>query len=150
MRDSIGIVQAMLETGAIGVLDIQTISFYSFEEWKNKIFTPIFNPCSHVSILYTDTDKENVWLHTRGLRKFGRPDVSIENVKKSNIDDAMDIINQIIIYSSKGSFFKNSSKLHTSNGKSFIINFTFADDYENIDFNNAYYKIVWKDCELVE
>ncbi|OUM58800.1 hypothetical protein PIROE2DRAFT_15853 [Piromyces sp. E2] len=151
MKDVIGIVQAFLETGAIGVLDLQIISLYSSDEWKNKIFIPKFNPCSHVNILCTDIDKEIIWLHTRGLRKYGRPDVSIENVNKSNIDDPIDIINQIIIYSSKGSFFRNSSKLHTSKGKTFIINLTFIEDYDNVDFNNAaYYKIMWNECKLVE
>jgi len=147
MKNTIGIIQALLETGAIGVLDLQTFSLYSSEEWKDKFFTPTFNPGSHVTILFSDMDDGSLWLHTRGLRKFGRPDVSIEDVSENDTKNATDIINQMIYYSSKGTFFKKSTKLHTPEGKSFIINPSFVEDYDNSDFNNAYYKLSWKECK---
>lgn len=38
----------------------------------------------------------NIWLHTRGLRKFGRPDISIENIHESDVDKAVRVANQMI------------------------------------------------------
>jgi len=128
MRDAIGIIQAFIETGAIAVLDYQTFTLYTSEEWTNKIFTPDFNPYSHVTILVSTMDDGKLWLHTRGLRKFGRPDVSMENVSENDKKDASDVINQMIFYSSKGILFENSTKLHTPKEKSFIINPTYGSE----------------------
>ena len=54
----------------------------------------------------------NIWLHTRGLRKFGRPDISIENVPESEENKVVRIANQMIYYSSLGVLFNKKVKLH--------------------------------------
>lgn len=91
----------------------------------------------------------NIWLHTRGLRKFGRPDISIENVPESEENKVVRIANQMIYYSSLGVFFNKKVKLHLYKDKeeAVIINPKFVGDYENVDFNNAYCKLLWKECE---
>ncbi len=48
--------------------------------------------------------------HTRGLRKFGRPDVSIENIDESEVDKAVKVANQMIFYSAQGMLFNKKSK----------------------------------------
>ena len=51
MRNVIGFVQALIETGAVGVLDVQTFKLFTSEEWTNNIFTQEFNPYDHATIL---------------------------------------------------------------------------------------------------
>lgn len=149
MRNTIGVVQAFLDTGAIAVLDMQTFSLYSVEEFSEKIFSKDFDVYSHVKILLSKMEDGNIWLHTRGLRKFGRPDVSIENIDESDVDKAVRIANQMIFYSAQGMLFNKKVKLHPYKDKedSFIVNPKFIEDYENIDFNNAYCKLLWEECE---
>jgi len=150
MRNVIGLVQAFVETGALGVLDLQTFTLLSSEEWTETIFKKEFNPYSHFTIITSEMDDGTVWVHTRGMRKFGRPDVSIVGVQKVDVNDAMQVAKQVLYYGCLGVFFSKATKLHTHVGKSFHIFPRYVDDRENDDFNNAYYEIAWADCTLVE
>lgn len=149
LRNTIGVVQAFLDTGAIAVLDMQTFSLYSASEFTEKIFSKDLDIYSHVKILISKMKDGNIWLHTRGLRKFGRPDISIENIHESDVNKAVRVANQMIFYSSLGVLFNKKTKLHTHKEETFIVNPKFIEDYENIDFNNAYCKLLWEECEQV-
>jgi len=149
LRNTIGVVQAFIDTGAIAVLDMQTFSLYSAEEFTEKIFSKEFDVYSHVKILISKMEDGNIWLHTRGLRKFGRPDISIENIPESEENKAVRITNQMIFYSAQGVLFNKKVKLHPYKEEAVIINPKFIEDYENIDFNNAYCKLLWEECEQV-
>lgn len=150
MRNVIGFVQAFLDEGAIGVLDLQTFTLFSAEEWEQGIFGQEFDPYQHVTILVSEVVEGIYWLHTRGMRKFGRPDIGIENVDAEEIEDAAQVINQMIYYGSLGAFFSRATKLHTHTGKAYIVKPEFVEDFDNPDYNNAYYQLLWQDCELVE
>ena len=149
LRNTIGVVQAFIDAGAIAVLDMQTFSLYSALEFTEKIFSKDLDIYSHVKILISKMEDGNIWLHTRGLRKFGRPDISIENVPGSEENKVVRIANQMIYYSSLGELFNKKVKLHLYKDKeeAVIINPKFVGDYENVDFNNAYCKLLWKECE---
>lgn len=146
MRNTIGFVQALLETGAKGVLDLQTFSLHSPEEWTDKFFGREFNPNNHVVILSSEMEDGSVWLHTRGMRKFGRPDIGIERVGTGETEDAIQVIGQMIYYGSLGAFFDKDVKLHTHNKKAYTVKPHFVNDYENGDYNNAYYNVLWGEC----
>lgn len=147
MRNAIGFVQALVENNAVGVLDLQTFTLYTPEEWTKGIFEQEFNPYAHVTILASEMKDGSVWLHTRGMRKFGRPDISMENVPKDEIDNVAGVVNQMIYYGVLGVFFSKPAKLHTHNGLSCIVKPEFIDDLNNPDFNNSYYRILWNECE---
>lgn len=146
MRNVIGYIQAFMENGAFGVLDLQTFTLYTPDEWKNKIFLREFSPYDHVVIL-TSEENDGMWLHTRGMRKFGRPDISVENVGKNDVEEVAQVINQMIYYGALGIFFAQPTKLHTYSGNAYIVRPEFVNDFDNVDFNNAYYRIDWQECE---
>ena len=52
-----------------------------------------------------------------------------------------DIINQMIYYGGEGAVFKEQIKINLSSEESYIVNTEFINDFDNDDFNNAYYKI---------
>lgn len=150
MRNTIGFIQALIENDAIGVLDLQTFTLYSSQEWTNKFFEQEFNPYNHVTILSSEMEDGFMWLHTRGMRKFGRPDIGIEKVAVNEVENAVQVINQMIYYGSLGAFFDKEIKLHTYNGKAYIVKPEFVNDYENTDYNNSYYRFLWQECKCVE
>ena len=76
-----------------------------------------------------DGEDKTVWLHTRGMRKFGRPDISLEQVESSKIETAAQIINQMIYYGAAGAFFKRPVKLHTQQDLTYLIKPAYVDDY---------------------
>lgn len=150
MRNVIGFVQALVETGAVAVLDLLTFTLFTPEEWTENIFALDFDPYAHVVILESVMEDGSVWLHTRGLGKFGRPDISLENVDNNEIEQAVRVVNQLLYYSVLGAFFSRPTKVHTHTGQAYIVNAKFHDDFDNPDFNNAFYQISWKECELAE
>lgn len=104
-------------------------------------FEKEINAQNHVVILISE-ENGKYWLHTRGMAKFGRPDISIANVCEEEIEDSKQVIGQMIYYGGQGVFFQDNVKLHIHNGKSYVVNAEFIDDFDNVDFNNAYYKVM--------
>ncbi len=149
LRNTIGVVQAFLDTGAIAVLDLQIFSLYSAEDFTEKIFSKELDVYSHVKNLISEMEDGKIWLHTRGMCKFGRPDISIENIPKSEENTAVRVSNQMIFCSAQGMLFNKKVKLHPykDKEKAIIINPEFVEDYENVDFNNAYCRLSWDECE---
>lgn len=148
MRNAIGFVQALVEDGAVGVLDLLTFTLFSAEEWEKIIFEAEFTPYSHTVILESEEEEGSIWLHTRGMRKFGRPDISMEKVPKRDVLNASQVVDQMIFYGALGVFFSKQVKLHTRSGMSCIVTPKFIEDMDNPDFNNSYYKILWSECQL--
>ena len=149
MQDTIGIVQALAEQGAAAILDLQTFSLFSADEWNDTYFAREFDPYAHADILVSETDN-GVWLHTRGMRKFGRPDISLENVPTDCSETALQLVNQMIYYAVMGAFYYQDSKFNIPNGVNYIVHPTFVGDMECPDFNNCYYRIHWEECTVAE
>lgn len=140
MRNTVGIIEAFIDKGAVGILDPQVITLYSPEEWTERFFDKEVNAQNHVMIL-TSQEEDGYWLHTRGMAEFGRPDIGISNVPEEKISDYAQVINQMIFYGGQGLFFDKDTRLHTPDGRSFVIRPEFVNDFENDDYNNAYYNV---------
>ncbi len=138
MRNVIGIIQALIDKGAVGIMDPQTINLYSPEQWTDRFFDKEVNAQNHVKILFSK-EENGYWLHTRGMAEFGRPDIGINDVPEEKLHDYEQVINQMIYYGGQGVFFEKDTRLHTFDGKAFVIHPEFVNDFENEDYNNAYY-----------
>jgi hypothetical protein len=147
LRNAIGIIRAFLDGGAVAVLDLQTFTLYSAAEFTDRFFGKPFNGFDHVAILTSDAENGELWLHTRGMRKFGRPDVSIEHVDPEELPWAVGVAKQLIYYGVEGAFFAGKRvKLHISPEEAFLVSPELVDDPDNDDFNNVYYQLLWEDC----
>ena len=140
MRNTIGIIEAFIDKGAKGVLDLQTFTLYSPKEWTDRFFGKEVNAQNHVIIMFSE-EEGGYWVHTRGMAEFGRPDYGISNVPKDKLEDYKQVIDQMVFYGGQGILFKGKAKLHTFNGKTFEVSTEFVNDFENDDYNNAYYNV---------
>lgn len=140
MRNLIGICEAFIDKGAKGILDLQTFTLYSPEEWTERFFGKDVNAQNHVIIMFSE-DEDGYWIHTRGMAEFGRPDYGINNVPEDKLEDYKQVVDQMVFYGGQGLFFKGKAKLHTLNGKTFEVEAEFVNDFENDDYNNAYYNV---------
>lgn len=141
MRNVIGFVQALVEQGACGVLDLLTFSLLDPTKWTKRFFEKEINAQNHVVILISK-EEDRYWLHTRGMAEFGRPDISIKEIEEDDLHDYKQIIDQMIFYGGQGAFFDGNVKLHTYDRKTFMVKVEFINDFDNDDFNNAYYDVV--------
>jgi hypothetical protein len=101
LRDAIGLVSFLLDNGGVAVLDPQIIKWWRADDWRRQIFEP--GPTAQalsrqVTILSSDdeTTPGRVWLHTRGLRKFARPDLSLRGVPAQVPQTAVDLVRRFI------------------------------------------------------
>ena len=140
MKNVIGIIQAFIDKGAVGILDPQTFTLWSPEEWTDKLFGRDVDAIRHVRLL-SSKEGNTYWLHTRGMAEFGRPDIGIYDVPKEKVRDYAQVIEQMIHYGGNGLFFNGDTRLHTAGGKTFVIRPKFISDFENDDYNNAYYNV---------
>lgn len=140
MRNLIGICEAFIDKGAKGVLNLQTFTLYSPKEWTDRFFGKDVNAQNHVLIMFSKEDN-GYWIHTRGMAEFGRPDYGISKVPEDKLEDYKQVIDQMVFYGGQGLVFKGSAKLHTFNGKTFRVSTEFVNDFDNDDYNNAYYNV---------
>ncbi len=98
LRSTIGIVQAMIEAGAVGVVDA-AMHWWSASDWTKNVFGPD-KPSflTHVAILGSADEKHPgaMWLHTRGMRLFGRPDLSVRGLNDATQQPATDLIVRLV------------------------------------------------------
>ena len=69
MRNTIGIIEAFIDKGAKGVLDLQTFTLYSPKEWTDRFFGKEVNAQNHVIIMFSE-EEGGYWIHTRGMAEF--------------------------------------------------------------------------------
>ncbi|HEY6984952.1 MAG TPA: hypothetical protein VH375_02635, partial [Rhodanobacteraceae bacterium] len=78
LRDLVGTITALVDLGGIAVVDPQMLSLFGPAEWRARFFaSDEFVPRNHIVILASDDDHApgRQWIHTRGMRKFARPDI---------------------------------------------------------------------------
>ncbi len=150
LRNAIGFVQAAAETGTAAVLDLQTLELYSPEDWRERVFSFQFHPYCHVNAMISPEPGGTLWLHTRGMRKFGRPDIGMEGVPQGELDQAKAAIDQMIFYGAQGAVFSRPAKLHLSTGGSCTVFPELSGDLEDPDYNNEHYRLLWEACEFEE
>jgi hypothetical protein len=140
LKNAIGIIQAIIETNVVAILDLQIMEWFKPEEWSKKFFEPQAPiSFSHVVILWSE-ENNNVWLHTRGMRKFGRPDLSIRNVTSDKKEIGIELINRYIQAFAYGLIPDETKEIRIKGMENGVFGKVLG-NYENPDFNNYYFEI---------
>lgn len=143
LRDIVGFLQYCLDNGGIGIHDPQMFDGWSAAEWSERFFeSGEALPRRHVTLLESDEDDGTKWYHTRGLRKFGRPDISVKGVPPEYENAVQDLCNRFIEYQSFGGVIEE--------GREVVLKPLPAGgvahhrgDLEDPDFNNVHIAIEW-------
>jgi len=141
-RDVIGLIQWLLDSGGVAVYDPQSFRWWSADIWRNNAFeSDSGSPRNHVTIL-TSEEEQGEWIHTRGLRKFGRPDLSIHHVLPEFREPVLELINRFIELQAFGGVIPDNEEIR-------IVNLPdgmtchHRGDVDNPDFNNVHIEIEW-------
>lgn len=90
LRDTLGVLAALLDVGGRVVLDPQIFGLFDADAWRTRyLIADGAPPRSHVLIARAPADdgvRSNV--HTRGMRKFARPDISLRDVPADQLERA--------------------------------------------------------------
>ena len=89
-----------------------------------------------------EPDSSLKWHHTRGMRKFGRPDISVHNVPTELEDGVIDLCNRLIELQAFGHVVQDGQQVKMSSLPSGGV-IRHAGDLEDPDFNNFHLDVSW-------
>jgi hypothetical protein len=152
LRDCVGLLTFLLDNGACSIYDPQMFHWWTPEQWHERLFDPAAAvPTHHVMILFSEEEgpKDLFWVHTRGMRKFGRPDISVHRVGRKYEDAVIDLCNRFIEYEAFGGLIPEGQEIRMAllppGGVAHH-----GGDLDDPDFNNVHVEIVWPKRGLVE
>jgi hypothetical protein len=153
LRDSVGLLTYVLDCGGCAVYDPQSFDWCPPDRWRHRVFEPAGPvPRHHVVILISDEEEHQqpdpsvrspVWFHTRGMRKFGRPDLSVHDVPPDHVDAVTDLCNRFIELQAFGGVIPEGQEVRMAalppGGVA-----RHGGSLDDPDFNNVHVEIVWR------
>ena len=142
LRDAVGLITYMLDHGGCAVFDPQVLHWWTPVEWRERLFEPAAPvPTHHVVILVSDEAIPNQkWFHTRGMRKFGRPDLSMHYVNQRHEENTIRLFNYLISVQAFGASFIKNQYL-TLDLLNLDLSLSYDGNLNNPDFNNSHLEI---------
>jgi hypothetical protein len=95
LRDTLGVLAALLDAGGLAVLDPLALRWWSPHEFRSVVHAgEDVDAFQHVALLRSHAP-DGAWFHTRGLVKFGRPDLSLPGVAPAWEQAAVELIERL-------------------------------------------------------
>ena len=148
LRDAVGLLTFLLDHGGVAIHDVQVLNFFSPQEWRARIFDPAAAVPRHHAVILTSDEPARpglTWFHTRGLRKFGRPDLSLHHVGPRHRDAVIDLFNRFIEFQAFGGIVPAGQEIRTRALPAGGVVMNVAGTLDDPDFNNVHLPIVWAD-----
>jgi hypothetical protein len=147
LRDCIGVIAHFAERGGLLVFDPQLLLWYRVREWLDAVFAPMAPvPRVHVGIFVSGEAQRKSWVHTRGMRKFARPDISIRQVEPAWFDRATELCERFIEHQAFGMVVPAGQPINMS-GLPAGLFAKYAGDLSDPDFNNVHIEITQRNSE---
>lgn len=144
LRDVMGVIAGLLDVGGVAVLDPQITSLFDADGWRRRYLVPDGAPIrSHVLIL---RDAEAVpgrnWIHTRGMRKFGRADISLRDVPDDKVNLAGSLCERLVELQALGGRFMDGQQVEIPGLPEDLVA-RLGGGPEHPDFNNRFVEFRW-------
>lgn len=137
LRDILGMVALLLSSGGVAVYDPITFTWWQPRAWQEKFFLhDRCAPVDHVVTYYSREEQDGfLWFHTRGMRKFGRPDISLHNVRSVDSERAATVCAGLIDYQAFGGVLQEGQAIRSPGLPRFIA--THRGGFDDPAFNNV-------------
>jgi hypothetical protein len=144
LRDTLGVLAGMLDIGGVAILDPQILSLLDADAWRSKYLIRDGAPIRNHLLILRDDDAtpDHSWVHTRGMRKFGRPDISIRNVPDRVLDRAGMLCERLVELEALGAHFTEGQSLDIE-GVSGGAVVHLGGGLDDSQFNNTYVELHW-------
>jgi hypothetical protein len=146
LRDTFGVLAGLLDVGGTAILDPQILSLFDAGAWRRQYLVRDGAPIRNHLLILCDDDAANegrYWIHTRGMRKFGRPDASIRNVPEDDIDRAGMLCERLVELQALGAHFSDGQTLNAEGLPGLSAKLGGGDD--DPEFNNTSVEFRWPD-----
>jgi hypothetical protein len=143
LRDTVGLLTFLLDHGGIVVYDPQMFHWWEPEEWKERLFQPASAVPRHHVVILTSEESEDpslTWFHTRGMRKFGRLDLSVHRVPTCYGDAVIDLCERFVELQGFGGVIEEGQEIRMKTLPGGMT-CSHAGDLDDPDFNNVHVEI---------
>jgi hypothetical protein len=148
-RDTIGVIAWLLDAGGLSVYDPQMLWLWSADEWREDAFAPGEpNPDRHTVILASPEDDGTTWYHTRGMRKYGRPDLSVHNVGEKHADGIAELLERFVEMQALGGVIPEGQDVRMEGLPPGGV-CRHGGSHDDPDFNNVHVAVAWPAGGLV-
>lgn len=138
LRDLVGLVACLFDRGAVAICDVSAFKWWDRTSFLHQLWMPKRPmPFQHVSILQSVQPDGAYWLHTRGMRLFGRPDVSVRGVGADEIEPVVELINTLIGLFAEGGHLDDGATL--ADGR---VRVQLRGGLDDPAFNNRYLEVI--------
>lgn len=144
LRDTLGVLAALLDIGGRVILDPQIMGLFDADAWRARYLVPGgAPPRSHVLILRSDEPgSDRSWVHTRGLRKFGRPDLSFRQVPAHELERAGVLCEKLLEMQVLGTRFAAGQALEVEGMQQALVAQP-GGSLDDPEFNNRHVEFRW-------
>jgi hypothetical protein len=144
LRDTLGVLAALLDIGGSAILDPQILGLFVAAAWRERHLVPGgAPPRNHVLILRSDeAGGERSWVHTRGMRKFARPDLSFRQVPAHELDRAGVLCEKLVEMQALGTRFVAGQALEVEGMQQALVAQP-GGRLDDPEFNNRHVEFRW-------
>lgn len=145
LRDTLGVLAALLDIGGRVILDPQIMGLLDAAAWRERYLVPGgAPPRNHVLILRSDEPDGSgrSWVHTRGMRKFGRPDLSFRRIPARELDRVGALCEKLVEMQALGTCFAAGQALEVDGMQQALIAQP-GGSLDDTEFNNLHVEFRW-------
>ena len=150
LRNTVGVVSAVAEAGALAVFDVYAFTWWRPDEWRRRfVDRSEFRIDDHIFIPVTDEPRHRpgLWSHTRGMRKFGRPDISVRRVGAAHAEGVYELCDRFIEYMAFGGLPPAGQEIRMGDLPAGGV-VRHGGSPDDPDFNNVHIEVIWPGDEL--
>lgn len=143
LRDTVGLLTFLLDEGGIAIYDPWIFRWWEPREWKDRIFQPGGAVPRHHVVILTSEEPEVpslTWFHSRGMRKFGRPDLSAHHVPPQYCDSVIDLFERFVEFQAFGGTIEEGQEIRVKRLPKGMV-CSHAGGLDDPDFNNVHIEI---------
>lgn len=139
LRDTIGFITYLIEHGDCAVYDPRILRWWQPSDWNQQLFDPAASVPRHQTVILVSEERNSSlkWFHTRGMRKFGRPDISVRNVPRELEGGVIDLCNRLIEHQAFGQVVRDGQDVRMASLPSGGV-IHHAGELDDPDFNKVH------------
>jgi hypothetical protein len=108
LRNAVGVITWLMDHGGTAVVDIESRGVFDRDTWRQRMFADDApRPRHHANIFVSAQEAapgqdKRLWVLTHGMRKFGRPDISVRDVPAAEEAKAIELVERFIVMMAQG------------------------------------------------
>ncbi|HET7664236.1 MAG TPA: hypothetical protein VFK31_11410 [Rhodanobacteraceae bacterium] len=145
LRDTLNAITRLLDAGGAAAVDPQAAGLFDRRAWRQRFLGGAGDSLRQHVLVLCDDDSEDArfrWIHTRGMRKFARRDLSLVRVPAAEVNRAGALCQQLVDMLALGGLFAEGQQLPVD-GLPGPLTAHLAGDADDPRFYNTHVELRW-------